>query len=88
MHPVEYERWRMDFRFQRQVGRAGPSQQGRPPQIVPRRGSQRPVEALPLLAKCAPMCAPKVHGAMHAAPGHWQSTGMTLASTLEKTRIP
>jgi hypothetical protein len=43
-------------------------------------GSARP--------ECAPKCAPKVHGAVRAAGYRWQSTGMTLAFTHEKMRIP
>lgn len=38
--------------------------------------------------ECAPKCAPKVHGAVRAAGYHWQATGMTLAFTGTKTRIP
>lgn len=37
---------------------------------------------------CAPKCAPKVHGAVRAAAYHGQSTGITMAFTHEKTRIP
>ena len=38
--------------------------------------------------ECAPKCAPKVHGVVRAAACRWQSTGMTMAFTGKKTRIP
>jgi len=34
------------------------------------------------------MCAPNVHGVVRAAAYRWQATGMTLAFTHEKPRIP
>ena len=37
--------------------------------------------------KCAPKCAPNMHGAVRAAGYHWHALGITLAFTHEKTRI-
>ena len=38
-------------------------------------------------AKCAPKCAPNMHGAVRAAGYHWHALGITMALAYEKTRI-
>jgi len=87
MHPGGYEWQPMDLNPCRRLLTNVPSRRDRWARIMSGYGKKQLIDALPIVAKCAPKCAPKVHGAVRATASHRRSTGMTLASMREKTRI-